>query len=116
MQETVLEVAVLRELQDALGGDAAVVVELIDEFVADAAGLVDEAMATAFDDNDSFRRAVHSLKTTSATFGATKLSSICRQLELDARQQRTIAVEDLDALVAASREATAALRAEFGHG
>ncbi len=110
MSEPILDVAVVDELQETLGGDPAILEELIGTFIDDAAELVASAKSTAFDDADGFRRAVHSLKTTSATFGASKLSSMCRHLEIGAREGATVQPEDLDALAAASQEATSALQ------
>lgn len=113
MSETVLESSVLRELQETLGGDRAVIEELVEAFIDDAADLVDLAMRSAIGDTTTFRRSIHSLKTTSATFGASKLSSICLRLETTARDAAPVVVDDLDALVAAHQEATAALRELF---
>ena len=41
--------------------------------------------AVADTDADSLRRAAHSVKSNSATFGATALSEMCRELEYRAR-------------------------------
>jgi len=62
--------------------DGAFVTELIDTFLDDARGLIAairRAMAGA--DRDAFRRAAHSLKSTSESLGATDLANLARDLE-----------------------------------
>ena len=69
------------ELQDSAGADF--VVELLDTFLEDAPKLLaelDSALARA--DAAGFRRAAHSLKSNSHTFGALALSALARDLEL----------------------------------
>jgi len=57
--------------------------ELIDTFLDDAPKLVG-AMRAALQTNDAegFRRAAHSLKSNSATFGATRLSALAKDMEM----------------------------------
>jgi HPt (histidine-containing phosphotransfer) domain-containing protein len=62
--------------------DGAFIAELIDTFVEDARGLIASirrAMAGA--DRDAFRRAAHSLKSTSESLGATDLANLARDHE-----------------------------------
>lgn len=99
----VIDEAVMQELLTTLGGDTASLAELVDSFLEDTAELVAEAQATAETDPDAFRRAVHSLKTTSATFGAMELSDLCRTLEHDGPGE-------LHRLAGAAAAATDALR------
>jgi CheY-like chemotaxis protein len=62
--------------------DGAFVAELIDTFMEDARGLITtlrRSLAAA--DRDAFRRAAHSLKSTSESLGATDLANLARELE-----------------------------------
>ena len=63
--------------------------ELIDTFLDDAPRLFDELKsALAAGDADSFRRAAHSLKANSATFGAGQLAELAKGLEGIGRESR----------------------------
>jgi PAS domain S-box-containing protein len=65
---------------------AAFVAELIDTFAEDARGQVTSLrQAFAATDVDAFRRAAHSLKSTSETLGAMGLAELARELEAQAR-------------------------------
>jgi histidine phosphotransfer protein HptB len=82
MTEPVIEEATFRELQDAAGADF--VAELVDTFLEEAPGMLAALrQARAAGDGDAFRRAAHSLKSNSLTFGATALGAAARALELD---------------------------------
>jgi HPt (histidine-containing phosphotransfer) domain-containing protein len=79
-ENTRLDPAALEELRQ-LGGD---------DFVADlAATFLDEAppllAALRGTDVDEVRRAAHTLKSNGATFGATRFSELCRDLEEQAK-------------------------------
>jgi CheY-like chemotaxis protein len=81
---TVVDRAVLDRLATSMGG--AFVGELIGTFVVDARELVatlGRALGAA--DLDAFRRAAHSLKSTSESLGATALATLARELEAAAR-------------------------------
>lgn len=71
-------------LSDSVGEEF--IGELIDTFVEEAPGLLEE-MRQARDavDADRFRRAAHSLKSNANTFGATKLAELSKELEIMAR-------------------------------
>ncbi len=63
--------------------DGAFVAELIDTFIADARQLISalrKALTEA--DRDGFRRAAHSLKSTSESLGALGLATLARELEI----------------------------------
>jgi PAS domain S-box-containing protein len=71
------------------GMGAAFVVELIDTFADDARQLIATLhQALEAGDLDAFRRAAHSLKSTSETLGAGGLAAVARELEADARAGR----------------------------
>lgn len=72
----------LETLLEAVGGDQAFLAELIGDFFAGAPQLL-QAMrqALAAGDPAELRRAAHSLKSNSASFGAGVLEQLCRELE-----------------------------------
>ena len=88
------------------------VAELVDTFAEETPRILAELRAARADNNaDAFRRAAHSLKSNSATFGARAPEALARALELaglaadPARDQAAI-----DALQAALDSAAAALK------
>lgn len=81
MSTPTLDAAVFAELQDTAGADF--VAELVDTFGEEAPPLIAELRAALADGaGDRFRRAAHSLKSNSNTFGATQLAELARALEL----------------------------------
>jgi DNA-binding response OmpR family regulator len=83
----VIDTTVLVRLAEGTGGDASFVSELIDQFVADAPGLVEAARTgLANGDAQEIRRAAHTLKSNAATFGAQRLTDSSKALEDAARQ------------------------------
>ena len=63
--------------------------ELVDTFLEDAPERIAELRsAVARSDADTFRRAAHTLKSNSATFGAHRLAAIARDLEAMGRENR----------------------------
>ena len=115
MDAPVIDRATFAELQDAAGAEF--VTELVDTFVEDAPALLAELRsARAAADADRFRRAAHSLKSNSHTFGAAALGALARELELkglDADPARDMAA--IDAIDAAYALAAAELKA-LSHG
>ena len=105
----VIDRTVLERLTTTMG--SAFVAELIDTFGEDARDLVTalrRALAEA--DVDAFRRAAHSLKSTSESLGAGGLAALARGLETMARTGSLEgAAERLDPLVAGYEAATRAL-------
>ena len=102
MSESVIDQTVFSELQEAGGMEFAV--ELVDTFFEEAPGILAELRsAQAQGDVDSFRRAAHSLKSNGNTFGASKLATMARELELSG----------MNADPALDLEAIAALEAEY---
>ena len=94
------------ELQDAAGADF--VVELVNTFLEEAPGMLAELrVAQAAGNAEAFRRAAHSLKSNSNTFGATQLGLMARDLELGGLVADAAPV---DALEAAYQQAAAALQ------
>ncbi len=80
-----IDAATFAELQDTAGAEF--VVELVDTFGEEAPPLIDELRAALAARGDAaaaerFRRAAHSLKSNSHTFGAKSLAEMARALEL----------------------------------
>jgi HPt (histidine-containing phosphotransfer) domain-containing protein len=103
------------ELQDTAGADF--VLELVDTFLEEAPAMLAELRAArAAADADRFRRAAHSLKSNSHTFGALALGALARDLELTGMSAEPADdVTRLDALEAEYERAAAALKA-LRHG
>jgi len=83
MAETdTIDHTVLAGVLDSVGGDREFLAELIETYLEDSPRLL-EAMrlAMAAGNAEEFRRAAHSLKSTSATLGAMPLSRLARGLE-----------------------------------
>ncbi|MHB8634448.1 MAG: response regulator [Thermoplasmatota archaeon] len=100
----VLDAEAFAELERGLGGDPNVVRELAATYIDESAHLLDELRAgLASSHKETVQRAAHTLKSTSATFGATRLAELSREMEGLARQGllAPIAkrVDDLAALV-----------------
>ena len=82
MNPVVIDPHTFDELQANAGADF--VLELVDTFAEEAPRLLAELRsALAAGEADRFRRAAHSLKSNSNTFGATRLATIARALELE---------------------------------
>jgi HPt (histidine-containing phosphotransfer) domain-containing protein len=93
----VLDLAALKRLRDTLGKQADQMLPgLIENFFTDAPKLIAEAQRT-LEQNQTveLRRAAHTLKSTSATFGALALSALARELEYKARDGALVGADDL---------------------
>lgn len=87
-----LDRAALDELSAMTGGDATLVVELLDTFLSDAELYLGELRAAVDGaDPEGLVRPAHSLKSNAMTVGALRLADLCRRLEADARSS---AVDD----------------------
>ena len=81
MNHAVIDPHTFDELQANAGADF--VIELVNTFAEEAPGLLAELRgARAAGAAERFRRAAHSLKSNSSTFGATGLADLARALEL----------------------------------
>ena len=109
MPDATIDITTFKELQEAAGADF--VVELVDTFLEEAPQMVKELRAAlAEGDADKFRRAAHSLKSNSHTFGALKLGAMARELELNALDSARPAPEVLDELSHEYARVAAALK------
>ncbi len=80
--QATLDLKILRELQEMMGNDPAVIIELFDCYLADAPKLVQEIRAAiAGQDAGLLNRATHTLKSSSANLGALALAAICQDME-----------------------------------
>jgi HPt (histidine-containing phosphotransfer) domain-containing protein len=77
-----IDQGVLDGLLASVGGDTDFLAELVQDYLSDSPQQL-AAMETALvaGDGEGLRRAAHSLKSNSATFGAATLSSLCKELE-----------------------------------
>ncbi len=111
MSALAIDRATFAELQEAAGAEF--VTELVDTFLEDAPALLAELRAArTAADADRFRRAAHSLKSNSQTFGATALGTLARALELNGlNPNAALDVAAIDAFDAAYAQAAAELKA-----
>ena len=110
MSEPVIDMAVYNELADTAGAEFAA--ELAGTFMEEAPGMLAELRsAQVAAKADAFRRAAHSLKTNSVTFGATRLGAMAREIELGGL---TAEAAPLDALEAEYQRVAAALTELIG--
>ena len=111
----VLDHAVLDELRASIGDDDAFMVELVETYVSEGetniAGLL---AAAAAQDCAAIVRPAHTLKSTSASLGALRLSAICRAIEEAGRQERTETLRQDAELARATWDDTLAAFADAG--
>jgi HPt (histidine-containing phosphotransfer) domain-containing protein len=82
----ILDQSVLADLGASVNDDRAFVVELIEAFLSDGAQQVTAIDAAhAADDAEALVRPAHTLKSSSATVGAMRLSATARDLEMRGR-------------------------------
>jgi len=87
MSETTIDPTAFETLKQMAGADF--IGELIATFLDDAPQLLRQLNeALTADDAETFRRAAHSLKSNAATFGATELASLARELETLGREKK----------------------------
>ena len=81
MTRPTIDRATFDELKENAGAEF--VVELVDTFLVEAPAMLDDLRrALAAQNADQFRRAAHSLKSNSNTFGALTLGAMAKELEL----------------------------------
>ena len=111
MTEPTIDLATFKELQDTAGADF--VVELVSTFLEEAPTMLAElSSAQAAQAADRFRRAAHSLKSNSHTFGAVALGEMARALELGGLTADTAPIDE----IAAEYERVAAALKRLSHG
>ncbi len=94
MTPPTIDPVTFEELQDTAGADF--VVELVAAFLEEAPAMLAElSSAQAAQEAERFRRAAHSLKSNSHTFGATRLGEMARALELGGLAADSGALDEL---------------------
>jgi HPt (histidine-containing phosphotransfer) domain-containing protein len=118
MPDAPVNAAAFAELLDTVGGDREFLAELVDTYLGDSPGLFAELRAAiAADDAATARRAAHTLKSTSASFGAEGLAAQCREIEASAGAGNLVGLDEQVELAAASyAEVEVALRAALAAG
>jgi len=82
-----IDQATFDELKQMSGADF--INELIDTFLEDAPKIIDELKSALKANNaDSFRRAAHSMKSNAATFGASQLAALAKELEMLGKENK----------------------------
>ena len=116
MPDDVLDEAVLGSLLETVGGDRTFLAELVEAYLGDSPGLL-EAMQAGLrtDDRTALRRAAHTLKSTSASLGATAFAAACREVETTALEADPAwLAERIQAVAASYGPVAAALRDRLG--
>ncbi len=112
MSEAVIDQPTFEALQQTAGADF--VVELVQTFLVEAPSMIaDLRKSRVENDADRFRRAAHSLKSNSNTFGALALGRMAKALELGGLAAGD--AQALDALDAEYSRVAAALQ-KASHG
>ena len=97
--EPILDETVLAELMASTGNDLAFVRDLVETYLAEAPAQVEGiAIALAGADAAALVRPAHTLKSSSATMGAVRLSAIARRLEIAGRSGALDASTQADAV------------------
>ncbi len=87
MSEGVIDRVTFDGLKDSVGADF--IAEIVSTFSEEVPELIAQLrQAFVAGDTEAFRRAAHSIKSNAATFGAMSLSSLARELEFAARENR----------------------------
>ena len=82
MSSAPIDLATFEELKATAGGEF--VRKLFDTFLTEAPAMLEDLRSSlAANDADRFRRAAHSLKSNSNTFGALALAGMARKLEME---------------------------------
>ena len=69
--------------------------ELIDTFLEDAPKMIAEIKsALSANDAETFRRAAHSMKSNAATFGASQLAALAKELEMLGKENKLLETGD----------------------
>ena len=112
-ESNLLDLAVIRQLVDEMGDDTRdIFSELVDSLEHDTARSLDEMRAAIeHASGKDLKPAAHRLKGSSATLGAKRMASVCRELEsLGTHDDITAAAPMLDRLERIATESFKALR------
>jgi HPt (histidine-containing phosphotransfer) domain-containing protein len=115
MSESPINQATLDELIQSTDSDF--VKDLIDTFLDDTPKMLSEMrQALTTDDAETFRRAAHSLKSNSASFGAMRLSVQAKELEMLGKVGNLAEVGDRLTVMAAEFERVQVVLRNWQHG
>jgi HPt (histidine-containing phosphotransfer) domain-containing protein len=110
-----LDKGVIDELRAATGDDEEFIAELVETYVTEGAASMDALLAAAAaGDCPAIVRPAHSLKSTSASLGAMRLSAICRAIEEAGREERADTLQADADLAQSTWDETLAAFAEAG--
>ena len=105
----VIDQTIFEELNQMSGEDF--INELIDTFLEDAPKMIAEIKsALNTKDADAFRRAAHSMKSNAATFGASQLAGLSKELEMLGKENK---LDDSGDKLRTLEEAYACVREEL---
>jgi CheY-like chemotaxis protein/HPt (histidine-containing phosphotransfer) domain-containing protein len=113
----ILDPAALENLRDMVGGDSAVVAELINTFLEDAPHLLSKLHeASNNGDAAKVRLTAHSLKSNGAQFGASVFAELCKQMEILGKSSQLDDAESVFTQIEAEyQQVRAALEALVGN-
>ena len=104
-----LDHSALNILMEMVDNDPTFLAEMIDTFLEDAPSLISDMQTAATSaDVDSLRRAAHTLKSNSLTFGAVRLGDLSREIEERASRSQIGDIGELIDLVVEEYPAVAA--------
>jgi len=106
-----LDISIFQDLRLAIGNDL-FFSDLVTIYLSSAENLIESIQIAFANQNVSeFNLAAHSLKSTSASIGATRLSAICRHLEKNSQTGKiTISSDFLDLVSNEYEQVTAAIK------
>ena len=110
MSGPAIDLAVFARLREITGDDPAFLAELVDTYLEDGDAQIRALREAPAGDTAALVRPAHSLKSSSASVGATSLAELCRSLETDARAGQ---VADAGPRIEAINEAFDAARSEL---
>ena len=113
MSENTIDMAALAKLKDMIGGDVEDLAELVDDFVESIPGQVAKMKAEAANqDWAALRIASHSCKSNGRDLGATALTALCAELELQCKNGEPVdPAAQVAAIADAAQSAANALKA-----
>ena len=87
MEYVTIDIGLIDQLRELIGGDRAALLELIETFIEEGADIVVQCHdASDNADLELLRRSAHSLKSSAQDFGASELSTYCATLEVACKQ------------------------------
>ncbi len=110
MSDPAIDPAAFARLREITGDDPEFLAELVGTYLEDGDAQVRALREAPAGDHEALVRPAHSLKSSSASVGASSLAELCRSLEADARQGQ---VAEAGTRIDAIGDAFEAARAEL---